>query len=115
MGLLLTHHHNAVECAALLDHHELPGPTEPAVPFDGAAAKRVEQRRRVVMDDGAHPLDCRIGAVDTGHMSAIAERQLRLGGARMVNLLDRAGPVVRRFGGPCSASWQREQAPRILS
>ncbi len=97
-GLLSTRHLDAAAYAALLEREgplTLPGPI---APFDNPPAQWVEQSCRIVMDDGVYPSGHRIDAAYVARMRPIAERQLRLGGARLAALLDRV------LGQPASAA-----------
>lgn len=88
-GLLSTRHLDAVAYAARLERE---GPLmlpNPIAPFDNPPAQWVEQSCRIVMDDGVYPSGHRIGAAYVERMRPIAERQLRLGGARLAALLNR--------------------------
>jgi len=88
-GLLSTRHLDAAEYAVLLDRQ---GPLDPPgaiAPFANLPAQWVEQSCRIVMDDGVYPFGHRIGAAYVERMRPIAERQLRLGGARLAALLNR--------------------------
>lgn len=97
-GLLSTRHIDAAEYAALLDRQGSLDPPEPVAPFDNAAVHWVEQSCRIVRDDGVYPSGHRIGAAYVARMRPIAERQLRLGGARLAALLNRV------LGQPVSAA-----------
>ena len=88
-GLLSTRHLDAAEYAALLDRQGPLDPPGPVAPFDDAPAQWVGQSCRIVMDDGVYPSGHRIGAAYVERMRPIAERQLRLGGARLADLLNR--------------------------
>ncbi len=100
-GLLSTRHLDAAEYAALLEREGPVALPEPVAPFDGAAAQWVEQSCRIVMDDGVYPSGRRIGAAYVGRMRPIAERQLRLGGARLAALLNRVlGPSSAASAAP---------------
>ena len=88
-GLLSTRHLDAAAYAALLEREGPVALPKPIAPFDDAPAQWVEQSCRIVMDDGVYPSGHRVDAVYVERMRPIAERQLRLGGARLAALLNR--------------------------
>jgi len=88
-GLLSTRHLDAAAYAALLEREGAVTLPKAVAPFDNAPAQWVGQGCRIVMDDGVYPSGHRIGAAYVERMRPIAERQLRLGGARLAALLNR--------------------------
>ena len=88
-GLLSTRHLEDADYAALLEHEGPLTPPKPIAPFDNPPAQWVEQSCRIVMDDGVYPQGHRIRASYVERMRPIAERQLRRGGARLADLLNR--------------------------
>ena len=88
-GLLSTRHLDAAAYTALLEREGPITLPKPIAPFDNPPAQWAEESCRVVMDDGVYPQGRRIGAAYVERMRPVAERQLRLGGARLAALLNR--------------------------
>lgn len=88
-GLLSTRHMDAREYAAFLEKQ---GPVKlpaPIAPLDNPPAQWAEESCRVVMDDGVYPKGHVITDAYVARELPVADRQLRIAGTRLADLLNR--------------------------
>ena len=89
-GLLATRHMDAREYTAFLERQ---GPVQlpaPIAPLDNPPAQWAEQSCRIVMGGGVYPRGHVISDAYIARERPVAERQLRLAGMRLADLLNRA-------------------------
>ncbi|MCK9366730.1 MAG: S1/P1 nuclease [Metallibacterium scheffleri] len=88
-GLLSTRHLDAPDYTALLQKQGPVALPAPIAPLDNPPAQWAEQSCRIVMHDGVYPDGHVISAAYIERERPLAERQLRLAGKRLADLLDR--------------------------